>query len=105
MDNKLTRSLALLAAGLLLAACGGEPPRETATSRDATARAVEIVPHTVAYRADRTRVEAVGTARARHAALIFPETGGEVTGVTFEAGDRVSNGDILASPCATRSCS
>ena len=37
----------------------------------------------------------MGTARARRAAVIYPETGGEVTEVGFEAGDRVSTGDTL----------
>lgn len=72
-----------------LAACGGE---EQSVGREET---VGVIPHKVAYEPEETRVEAVGTARARASAIIYPETGGEVTEVLFETGDFVEAGAPL----------
>lgn len=58
-------------------------------------RGVQIVPHQVTYATDTTRVEAVGTARARASATIQSEVPGEVTEIRFTAGDRVETGDVL----------
>lgn len=80
------------AAALVLAACQGE---RSANDQPRDERAVKIVAHSVAYRTEITRVEAVGTARARSSATIYPETAGEVTAVNFEAGDHVDKGDVL----------
>lgn len=95
MNTRRTYLLAAAATTLWLAACDADTVSPESARQERAARAVEIVPHTVAFRADRTRIEAVGTARARRAAVIFPETGGEVTEVAFEAGDRVRTGDTL----------
>lgn len=75
----------------VLAACGGD---DTSAPRE-TERSVQIVPHQISYKTETTRIEAVGTARARSAATIFPETDGEVIDVAFQAGDHVEKGDIL----------
>ncbi|MEM5518011.1 efflux RND transporter periplasmic adaptor subunit [Henriciella sp. AS95] len=90
----------ILFAGVLLAslsACG-----DNSASGDAGAqqrprgdRAVQIVPYKVTFETQVTRVEAVGTARARSSATIYPETAGEVIEVNFEAGDRVEKGQVL----------
>ncbi|WP_233356194.1 efflux RND transporter periplasmic adaptor subunit [Henriciella aquimarina] len=79
-------------AALALTACqGGEESAPAARSE----RAVQIVPHQVSFVTETTRVEAVGTARARTTATIYPETSGEVTKVNFDAGDRVETGEVL----------
>lgn len=83
--------LILLTAGML-AACQGE---DAAQPQQRAERAVQIEPHQVEYATETTRVEAVGTARARASATIFPETAGEVTRVNFESGDRVEKGQLL----------
>lgn len=58
--------------------------------------AVRVIGRQVEFRKARNRVEAVGTARARQAATIYPETEGEVTAIEFEPGDLVAKGDVLA---------
>ncbi|ADM10374.1 RND family efflux system membrane fusion protein [Parvularcula bermudensis HTCC2503] len=78
--------------GAALGACGGE---EAPTNREGGA-GTNVIPHRVELQRLSERVEAVGTARAQQQATIFPETGGEVTGVFFEAGDFVEAGAILA---------
>ncbi len=82
----------LIAISLLaLAGCGGadEPARPSGQA------AVGVVVGEVVYQAERSRVEAVGTARARSTADIFPENGGEVISVEAGAGDRVEAGATL----------
>ncbi len=85
-----SRFLPAAALFLLSAACG----QEDNTARDQS-EAAGIIPHQVTYDRERTRIEAVGTARARASALIYPETGGEVAEVLFRAGDFVEKGDPL----------
>ena len=68
---------------------------ETATASLPNVEAVKILPHRVTYLEARRQVDAVGTARARQEAVIYPKTGGEVTDVRFVAGDRVGAGDVL----------
>ena len=77
---------------LALVACEGE---ESAQPPAQTERAVKIIPHAVKYQTEATRVEAVGTARARSSATIYPETSGEVVSVNFEAGDYVEKNALL----------
>lgn len=83
------RPALILLALLGLAACGGG--EESAEPEEP----VGVVPHKVAYAPEETRVEAVGTARARASATIYPETGGEVIEVLFETGDFVEAGEPL----------
>ncbi|WP_300379183.1 efflux RND transporter periplasmic adaptor subunit [Henriciella sp.] len=87
----------LISLGLLtiagLTACQGE--ESTPEPRQASERAVQIVPHQVQYVTESTRVEAVGTARARSTAAIYPETAGEVVSINFSAGDKVGKNQIL----------
>ncbi len=58
--------------------------------------AVRVIARRVTFDRAVDRVEAVGTARARRAATIYPEAGGEVTAVNFVAGDLVDRGTVLA---------
>jgi RND family efflux transporter MFP subunit len=79
---------------LLVAGCSdsGNAP---ATSGVDVRPAVPVVVETVQMRKRRTRVEAVGTARARRSVSLFPEAAGEVVAVNFQPGDRVEQGAIL----------
>lgn len=56
---------------------------------------VPVIVTPVSMRTEEVRIEAVGTARAMKSVTLFPEVGGEVTAVNFNAGDRVEKGDIL----------
>ena len=89
---RLTRAvLAGLFACTLLAACGGGG-EDTA---DREQQPVSIVTQDIAFEPEETRVEAVGTARARTTAVIYPKTGGEVEEVLFGTGQFVERGDPL----------
>jgi len=59
------------------------------------AQAVRVVAQPVSLEADVTRVQAVGTARARLSAEIFPEVSGKVVAVNFQAGTPVRRGQVL----------
>ena len=87
------RSLILPAVvlALLLSACSQEGPER----RSFEPRAVPVVTETLRFERARTRIEAVGTARAKLSAEIFPATSGEVVSVNFEPGQFVSKGDVL----------
>ncbi len=74
----------LLLAGL--AACGGEPEQQRRGGRPGGG-AVQVITAVVTLQQQETRIEAVGTARARASITIFPETGGTVTEVLFAPGD------------------
>ena len=82
---------ALILTVIALAACGEAP--ETAQRRAPEAR--PIVPYTVTLSANARQVQAVGTARARAAAIVQAETAGIVEDVLFTAGDRVEAGTPL----------
>lgn len=82
--------------GAVLAAGACQQEQESGSEQPARAeRSVRIIPHQIAYSTDTVRVEAVGTARARASATIQAEVSGEVTEVTFTAGDKVKSGEVL----------
>ncbi len=91
-------------AGLVLAigvmACdgggsAGAPERGGPRGGAGADRPVQIIAQTVAYERDEVRIEAVGTARARASAVLYAETGGEVTEILFNTGDFVAAGTPL----------
>ncbi|MEE4277897.1 MAG: efflux RND transporter periplasmic adaptor subunit [Halieaceae bacterium] len=89
------RTLALvLPLAALLAACSDDSAVSQPASRGVE-RSVPVVAEPVSIDARRTRIEAVGTARARRSVEVFAEAAGEVTEVNFQPGDRVSAGDVL----------
>ena len=100
-DGRVTRTFGttLIATALLasVSACGGgdSSANGATTERARGERAVQIIPYKVTMERQVTRVEAVGTARARSSATIYPETAGEVVAVNFEAGDHVEKGAVL----------
>jgi RND family efflux transporter MFP subunit len=81
----------LLVCATLAAGCSGPDTGR----QDTQAEPVAIVAHQVRHRPEETRVEVVGTARARAAATIYPESSGEVIDVMFRAGQFVREGAPL----------
>lgn len=76
---------------LLVAACS----ESSQVSRVAVDRGVPVIVEPLRFERARTRAEAVGTSRAVLSAEIHPATSGEVTGVNFEPGHYVREGDVL----------
>lgn len=58
--------------------------------------ATRILAERVEFRADREQIESVGTARARLAATIYPQSSGEIVSVSFTSGQYIEEGQILA---------
>ena len=58
-------------------------------------RTVNVLVEAPGLEPERTRVEAVGTSRARLSAELYPAVAGEVVAVNFEPGQRVTAGDAL----------
>lgn len=78
--------------GPLLVACAdNDPPPATGSTADETT----VVAESVRMEAERTRVEAVGTARALRSVELHPEAAGEVVAIHFEPGQQVSEGTVL----------
>ncbi|WP_374301979.1 efflux RND transporter periplasmic adaptor subunit [Paracoccus sp. (in: a-proteobacteria)] len=69
-----------------------EPAAEAARDEAAPLRVETIVPETVTF-AD--AVSAVGTARARQAVDLLPESSGRISRIAFRPGDRVEAGAVL----------
>lgn len=57
--------------------------------------AIKVIVQPVAFEADVSRVQAVGTSRAKASAEIFPEVNGEVVSVNFTAGSSIERGQVL----------
>jgi len=86
----------VLIGALALAACGGSGEEASGGWGQGRAeRAVRVVAEPVSFEADTRRVQAVGTARAKSSAEIFPEVSGEVVAVNFSAGTPVKRGQVL----------
>ena len=90
----LQLSSAILSSLLIAVACQGESGQESeAPTRQP--RNINVEASQVSYETDTTRIEAVGTARARASATIQPEVSGEVTEINFTSGDHVEKGEVL----------
>lgn len=90
--KKMPDLYVILASAIFLGACSqsSETPVHAASERS-----VRVIAEALQYEHARTRVEAVGTSRARLSAEIYPATSGEVVAVDFEPGQFVSAGDSL----------
>jgi len=88
-----TTFAALGAACLSLAACTDPEPEGRTMGRGA--RDVPVVVEPVRMETRRTRIEAVGTARALRSVEVYAEAAGEVVAVNFQPGDLVRAGDVL----------
>lgn len=80
---------------LLVLLLGGCQDDAEAPARGGARAPTPVVAESLVYRAIRTRLEAVGTARALHSVSLFPEAAGEVAAVHFQPGDRVEAGELL----------
>ena len=81
---------------LWVSACGGEPGGGPSAGGGARPDdAIRVITQTVRMERERTGIEAVGTARARSTAVIYPEAGGVVMAVPFTTGSHVEEGDVL----------
>ena len=58
--------------------------------------ATRVIGVPVTFLQDTDKLESVGTARARQAATILPQSSGEITSVRFESGQYIEAGSILA---------
>lgn len=85
----------LIALGAMAAGCGSQEEGEDRSRRGRGDRAVQIVAQPVEFIRQETRIEAVGTARARSTATIYAETGGRVTQILFQAEDYVEKDAAL----------
>lgn len=81
-------------AAVLLAACADEDSGP-ARSQGGEDRATGVIAEEIVMEREAERIEALGTARARARATIYPDSAGEVEAVDFSAGDRVEAGDVL----------
>ncbi len=78
-------------AGLLLAGCFDAA--ENDSSRPAGT--VRVIAEPLAFERARTRIEAVGTSRARLSTEVYPASSGEVVAIDFTPGQYVKAGQIL----------
>lgn len=78
--------------GMLLSACDGRAP--ASTTRGSSGETT-VVAEPVRMEAERTRIEAVGTARALRSVDLHPEAAGEVVAIHFEPGQQVAAGAVL----------
>lgn len=92
--KSLSYSLAVLPSILIFAACSQSDAPQRSGER--AARAVAVIAAPIVFENDIERIEAVGTARAKQSATVFPESAGEVTRIGFDAGDFVQAGAVLA---------
>lgn len=58
-------------------------------------RSLDVIVEEVYLEPVRARLEAIGTSRASRSVVLLPRVGGEVTEVSFTAGDFVEKGDLL----------
>lgn len=89
--------LAAVAAGgwLALAPMLGAGDSEAKRRGGGGGRASAVVVQPIETGVERIRVEAVGTARAKQSATLFPATAGEVEAVNFTTDGIVAQGDVL----------
>lgn len=78
-----------------LAGCGAPAAQSDGARFDRSQSAIRVVVEPVAFEADTDRIQAVGTARAKATADIFPETSGEVVAVNFTSGGPVERGQVI----------
>ena len=85
--------IAMLVGTLGLGGC--TDPGEAGAPARAAPRATAVITLPVRMQTERTRIEAVGTARALQSIDLYPQAAGEVVALNFQPGDRVAAGTIL----------
>ena len=89
------RLIAVACSSLLLAAACSEAPKSAQQAPSRAGSEVRVIAEVLQFERERTRVEAVGTSRARLSAELYAPTSGEVVSVNFEPGQAVKAGDVL----------
>lgn len=93
MKTLLSKVVAALT--LITAAGCSDTSESTDWGQRSAAPAVRVIAEVLQLEREQTRVEAVGTSRARLSAELYAPTSGEVVAVNFEPGQAVKAGDIL----------
>ena len=92
----LTLALIVATTASLAGNCGENCESAVQQAREPSAsQAAPVIVERVQIETERTRLEAVGTSRARRSVTIFPEAAGEVVAVRFEAGQQVAADQVL----------
>lgn len=91
----LKQLLSAAAISLAAAACERSPAPDAGGERSNAPTPSAVIAQEVILEREAERMEAVGTARARASATIYPDTAGAVERVAFSAGDQVAAGDVL----------
>jgi RND family efflux transporter MFP subunit len=91
----IVSKVAVSALVLLLGAACSETPEPAERGQRPVAPEVRVIAEVLKFERERTRVEAVGTSRARLSAELYAPTSGEVVSVNFEPGQAVKAGDVL----------
>ncbi len=93
---RLTRLTATLVSTALVSIFVASCAEQTSEPKKSPARSAQpVITAPVVWQQAQTPVEAVGTSRARHSVVLYPEAAGEVVAVKFKAGDRVKAGQTL----------
>ncbi len=92
---KKAHVIALACSSLLIAAACSEAPESAPQAQSRPGNEVRVIAEVLQFERERTRVEAVGTSRARLSAELYAPTSGEVVSVNFEPGQAVKAGDVL----------
>jgi len=93
MEN--IRIIAIAILGLLVAAACTDAPESAPAGQRPAGPEVRVIAEVLRFEHERTRVEAVGTSRARLSAELYAPTSGEVVSVNFEPGQAVKAGAVL----------
>jgi RND family efflux transporter MFP subunit len=92
------KKISIISAGfvsLLLTAACSEAPQSAQPAQARAGNEVRVLAEVLQFERERTRVEAVGTSRARLSAELYAPTSGEVVSVNFEPGQAVKAGEAL----------
>ncbi|MBT8089880.1 MAG: efflux RND transporter periplasmic adaptor subunit [Gammaproteobacteria bacterium] len=87
--------VAAASVSLLFASACSEAPQSAHSAQARAVDEVRVIAEVLQFERERTRVEAVGTSRARLSAELYAPTSGEVVSVNFEPGQAVQAGDVL----------
>lgn len=72
------------------------PAKVTAENNDTSTRPDKVViAKPVTLQAEQTRIEAIGTSRAKQSVILYPKTSGEVSSISFTTGQKVKKGQTL----------
>ena len=91
----ILRKFAAAAAVLMVIAGCSEAPEPAERGQRPAAAEVRVLAEVLKFERQRTRIEAVGTSRARLSAELYAPASGEVVSVNFEPGQPVKAGDVL----------